>query len=318
MKRLLAALAFASLAALCNAQAFASVNYAGDDVSINLWGNAASGQLEGPFQVAIYEDAEKTPGHVGSNMTPLVGPFLTFCVETHEYFSSSGSRFDILGTSTSTVTTGRQLTGYAAWVYQSKFLALGISPDTNPSTTISGLNGVSFADAMNAYQFAVWSGIVDARTDDTQLGSIDHSEYGSLYGSSYNLHKYTDSLNTTLSTLGRLGISIDNFNSSDWGGLRVTGNVQVINIDAGYSSGYRWGQDQLIQIMGLSNDTTVVPEPATIIIWSLLGAGSWLGTRVWRRRGSDLAEDLAPGARQPWSPENRQAIHDIIARRASR
>jgi hypothetical protein len=51
----------------------------------------------------------------------------------------------------------------------------------------------------------------------------------------------------------------------------------------------------------------VTPEPATIIVWSLLGAGSWLGVRVWRRRGQ-------PVGRQPWSDENRQAIHEIIAR----
>jgi len=49
-----------------------------------------------------------------------------------------------------------------------------------------------------------------------------------------------------------------------------------------------------------------VPEPATIIIWSLLGAGSWLGMRVWRRPKHI--------GRQPWSPETRNAIHEIIAR----
>jgi hypothetical protein len=58
-----------------------------------------------------------------------------------------------------------------------------------------------------------------------------------------------------------------------------------------------------------SPEPVVIPEPATIIIWSLLGAGSWLGMRVWRRRG--------PVGRQPWSPANRQAIHEIIARGAN-
>ena len=48
------------------------------------------------------------------------------------------------------------------------------------------------------------------------------------------------------------------------------------------------------------------PEPATIVVWSLLGAGSWFGMRVWRRRDS---------GRRPWSPQTRQAIRDIIARR---
>jgi hypothetical protein len=52
-----------------------------------------------------------------------------------------------------------------------------------------------------------------------------------------------------------------------------------------------------------------VPEPATLVIWSLLGMGSCLGMRVWRRRGAGLVE-----TRQSWSPENRAAIRNIIAR----
>ena len=50
-----------------------------------------------------------------------------------------------------------------------------------------------------------------------------------------------------------------------------------------------------------------VPEPATIIVWSLLGAASWMGMRVVR-----------PGrrvGRQPWTNENRTAILDIIGKR---
>ncbi len=49
-----------------------------------------------------------------------------------------------------------------------------------------------------------------------------------------------------------------------------------------------------------------VPEPATILVWSLLGAASWLGMGVWRRGQH--------GGRRSWSEENRMAIHDIIAR----
>jgi hypothetical protein len=51
------------------------------------------------------------------------------------------------------------------------------------------------------------------------------------------------------------------------------------------------------------------PEPATIVVWSLLGMFSWVGARVWRQR-------RGPVGRQSWSPEARQAIHDIIARQA--
>ncbi|MCD4728338.1 MAG: hypothetical protein K8R46_11790 [Pirellulales bacterium] len=52
---------------------------------------------------------------------------------------------------------------------------------------------------------------------------------------------------------------------------------------------------------------TAIPEPASVLVWCLLGAGSWLGMRVWRRR-------RIPVGQQPWSAENRQAIHEIIAR----
>jgi hypothetical protein len=51
---------------------------------------------------------------------------------------------------------------------------------------------------------------------------------------------------------------------------------------------------------------TAVPEPATIIIWSLFGAGSLLGMRV-SQRGRRVG-------RQPWSPEHRDAIHEIVSR----
>ena len=63
----------------------------------------------------------------------------------------------------------------------------------------------------------------------------------------------------------------------------------------------------------LKTEFTVVPEPATVIIWSLLGAGSWLGIWVVRKRrgGSSVG-------RQPWTNENRAAIHEIIARGTTR
>ena len=49
-----------------------------------------------------------------------------------------------------------------------------------------------------------------------------------------------------------------------------------------------------------------VPEPATILVWSLLGA-SWLGIRVWRH-GRRVG-------RQRWSDENRTAILEIVGKR---
>ncbi|MCE5268548.1 MAG: hypothetical protein LLG00_11750 [Planctomycetaceae bacterium] len=54
-----------------------------------------------------------------------------------------------------------------------------------------------------------------------------------------------------------------------------------------------------------------VPEPMTLAVWSLLGA-SWCGVRVWRRRRSELERVTL---RTPWTPENREAIRQIVARR---
>jgi len=54
---------------------------------------------------------------------------------------------------------------------------------------------------------------------------------------------------------------------------------------------------------------TPVPEPASIIIWSLIGGLSWLGLGVWRRRRGS-----GPEGRAPWPEENRIAIRGIIDR----
>lgn len=52
------------------------------------------------------------------------------------------------------------------------------------------------------------------------------------------------------------------------------------------------------------------PEPASVAIWSLLAAGSWLGVRIWRRG--------KPVPRQPWDPEARQAIRARLAQHLGR
>jgi hypothetical protein len=65
--------------------------------------------------------------------------------------------------------------------------------------------------------------------------------------------------------------------------------------------------DLIVQVQFVSRSGSgSVPEPATLIIWSLLGAGSWLGMRV-AQRGRRVGL-------QAWSPENREAIHEIVGR----
>jgi len=57
-------------------------------------------------------------------------------------------------------------------------------------------------------------------------------------------------------------------------------------------------------------DITAIPEPASIVIWSLIGGLSWLGLGVWRRRRGSAG----PGPRSPWPEENRIAIRQIVDR----
>lgn len=57
-----------------------------------------------------------------------------------------------------------------------------------------------------------------------------------------------------------------------------------------------------------------IPEPASLIVWSLLGAlGITVGWWRRRRRGADWAGGAKP-ARTPWPEENRTAILEIINR----
>ena len=58
-----------------------------------------------------------------------------------------------------------------------------------------------------------------------------------------------------------------------------------------------------------------VPEPLTALVWSLLGAASWMGMRVVRRRGQFAG---GGAARSGWSEENRVAIRSIIERGRSK
>ena len=79
-----------------------------------------------------------------------------------------------------------------------------------------------------------------------------------------------------------------------------------------YGQGNDGGEEQWIRA-----GVGIIPEPASVVVWSLLGAlGFGLG---WWRRGRRMAvvegtdAGLSPG-RMPWSDQNRAAILEIISR----
>ena len=243
---------------------------------------------------------------MGSGTTPAFGPFLTFCVEKSNYFWAGGQRFNIDDIGTVTNSGGKKLTGYTAWVY-SKFLGLNVSvadgfPATAPAT------GMSWGTAMNLYQNAIWAGMVKVDTNGNIDGVVgDANSEQQLVGFTTSPSAYPDYY--------ALGIGYNNFLASDWGGstdpsdkLNYLGGYQVLIINPTSESGSNlpFGQDQVFFIGEGMNIESAVPEPATLIVWSLLGAASWLGMGVWRR-GQHVG-------RRSWSEANRAAIHDIISR----
>jgi len=62
---------------------------------------------------------------------------------------------------------------------------------------------------------------------------------------------------------------------------------------------------------------TVVPEPATVAVWSLLGL-CWAGVSVLRRRRKGLAQIDAAPVRRGWSEENRVAIRRMLDRQLTK
>jgi hypothetical protein len=89
---------------------------------------------------------------------------------------------------------------------------------------------------------------------------------------------------------------------------KAVSDEYVVGFDDETGGGDRDFQDIVIQLDAVST----VPEPISILIWSLFGLGSVFGVRVWRQRR--ISVPTGPARRQPWSDENRMAIHQIIER----
>jgi hypothetical protein len=263
------------------------------------------------------------------------GYFDTYCVEQGEYISLGGTYYvgdptsDPAGTGLSyeTVRTDRELSGYTAWLYT---MARDHDLWQLPSEMGTGTAGAIIGTDTQYLQQAIWAGMLGTEQGSTftnwgvgrlndVVPKIGAPTGGAHDGAEFEISNWAEYANR--------GISFADFLASGWNGevtglspgealpvdttarnliisamMSHTGDVVVLNM---YTSDGFLAQDQL----GLTNGdgNPPIPEPATIIVWSLLGAASWLGMGVWRRR-------RGPVGRQPWSDENRSAICAIIER----
>jgi hypothetical protein len=123
--------------------------------------------------------------------------------------------------------------------------------------------------------------------------------YVPVYGSCYRMHAGQSILNPLLWNYAELAYQ----NDSGWASRAIDPKIAVLTTVTGGPA-----QDQWVYIPHEGGN--IVPEPASLLIWSLLGLGS-TGLAVWsRRRRGGLTETGEPR----WSRENREAILSLIDR----
>jgi hypothetical protein len=278
-----------------------------DDVQIKrptAWTPSGGYGSGGPFQLDFYTD----PTHSTAVYTPHGGggkidQVYSFCAERWEYISLDGW-YNIGSDGIQSVGGTRQLTGYAAWVYD------------------TWLNHASYQgftkDNNNLFQQAIWAGMV-YWNDANKNGVRDEGEYAAVgsapqpYGSYpatggsefeiTNWNPYTAIWDGTT----MFNISWAEFRDNvTWQGispgddlngfqrLLTTGDFRLLNLDIPID------QQKQSQLFLSAGSLTLVPEPASLLIWSVAGGLAAAGAAVRRRRPTR------------WSKQNRQAIHEII------
>jgi hypothetical protein len=182
-------------------------------------------------------------------MTNVTGGnnFETFCAEVKEYFSP-GSTYIVAGLSDKNVASNNFLTPYAAWVY------------TKYRTDAVWRSTIDTPTEYNWVQNAIWAGMVPGGSGTTPGG----------VGSEYWKH-YNQILLMSNTNLANIGISDAEFALSGWTSGSL-GNVRVANLVTPGRDHVN-SQDQLV----------LVPEPMSVIVWSLLGLCVSCGI-YWRKR----------------------------------
>jgi hypothetical protein len=210
---------------------------------------------------------------VGTLYNP-VATWTTFCVEAddHDELFTPDAQYVVNNISPTTATaSGNYVTDEAKWLYYESL--------HDPSQLPGYVPGNSSSDT--ELQEAIWAGVLGGGSSGKQLSDPSNSSptpLDPIIAGGW----YADAVT-----------AVTKYPDGPW----VT-SVWVLNPDTSTNP------EDSPQVQSMLYE--VVPEPATMIVWSLLGAASWLGMSVVRK-GRRVG-------RQPWSPEARSAILEIVER----
>ena len=254
---------------LCSSSVKASVQFAQTGDSVKLYNSA--GASGGIFNVDVL--GKTTTGALYNYGSSPYYDFSTFCVEISETISF-GQQYEVYdANATKTVNSGKTLGSFAAWLY-TQFL----KPVLNGGTPFAGITGWGgdLAKDANAIQYGIWRSM--GWSDGGGALNGNSGRFGGALGS-YDatfLQNLLDAYSKDLSWDADAPGSVAGLNSS-WNFVETKdpvtyGNVRIMNLvtynyDGSIKKNY---QDQLVWSPPPPTGNSPVPEPLSVIVWSML------------------------------------------------
>lgn len=283
MKRAVILMLVVALAGLL-AQSVSAVVIVAPTDNINL-GGSVPGNTGGPFLATVYADDGS-----GGNATTK-GVYWSFCCQNTGETFNPGTTYDVttVKTYTEKAPPAYYLTAYAAWVF-TRFSAIA---DTTPTAALlrSAFDGLAFTgnQGLTEIQNAIWSGMVkfDAAGTTYVSGTVGPDVNVATSLSMQSGFNYNNSILTSLGLSHNQFLGDKSWNVTGiWDSslatadLNYIGAVKVLNLTQTINGTVYDKQDQL----GFDDlpKTSEVPEPASVLVWSLLGGA--LGLVGVRRR----------------------------------
>jgi hypothetical protein len=284
-------LVFAVGVAICGQQtAFGSLTLSeGEWVVITAGGGSVSSGEGGEFRVDVYSSTTwgssgqtGVPAWNGTGTTPsqvpsaadYQGTFFTFCASTQLYFVS-GDAYQIKTGGEGIKPASISNLGAALFeAYATNDQVSNSNTISPPDYYVPGHNELAAYPSINGYNSTAIAGSIQTTIWNGLNPSLGLSSYESDAGINDTTYQ---AILSEFSWASLPGISED------------TPVVDQINLYApqnnyGYGNSYPGGQPQMYYPEGGGNaQIPPVPEPVSALVWSLLGAASWLGMRFVRR-----------------------------------